>query len=95
LRERGITHLVVVDAVAGFCVNSTGRSTSDLGFAVTVVTDAVIGFDLPSAGRDAQTIFHVTMGLLETGFAELGESDAVIAKLSMPKLQSSTRETQS
>ncbi len=50
MRERGITHLVVVGAVAGFCVNSTVRAASDLGFAVTVVTDAVIGFDLPSPG---------------------------------------------
>ncbi len=82
LRERGIAHLFVVGAVAGFCVNSTVRSASDLGFAVTVVTDAVIGFDLPSAGLDARTVFDVTMGLLAADFAELRESHAIIADLS-------------
>jgi nicotinamidase-related amidase len=81
LRERGIAHLVVVGAVAGFCVNSTVRSACDLGFAVTVVTDAVIGFDLPSAGLDARTIFDVTMGLLAADFAELRDSRAVIVAL--------------
>lgn len=49
LRDQGLSHLYVVDAVAGFCVNSTVRSAADLGFVVTVVRDAVIGFDLPSA----------------------------------------------
>lgn len=81
LRQRGIARLFVVGAVAGFCVNSTVRSASDLGFAVTVVTDAVIGFDLPSAGLDAPTIFDVTMGLLAADFATLRESVAVIAGL--------------
>ncbi|HJO66289.1 MAG TPA: isochorismatase family protein [Sphingomonas sanguinis] len=81
LRERGITHLVVVGAVAGFCVNSTVRAASDLGFAVTVVTDAVIGFDLPSAGLDAQVIFDVTMGLLAADFATLCDSESVIELL--------------
>jgi nicotinamidase-related amidase len=81
LRGRGIAHLVVVGAVAGFCVNSTVRSACDLGFAVTVVTDAVIGFDLPTAGLEAQTIFDVTMALLAADFAELRDSGAVIAAL--------------
>ncbi|WP_322963145.1 isochorismatase family protein [Sphingomonas fuzhouensis] len=82
LRERRITDLYVVGAVAGFCVNSTVRSASDLGFAVTVVRDAVIGFDLPSAGLDAQTIFDVTMGLLAADFATLRDSAVVIGTLS-------------
>ncbi len=81
LRERGISHLVVVGAVAGFCVNSTVRAASDLGFAVTVVTDAVIGFDLPSAGLDAQVIFDVTMGLLAADFATLHDSGSIIELL--------------
>jgi len=81
LRGRGIAHLVVVGAVAGFCVNSTVRSACDLGFRVTLVSDAVIGFDLPSAGLDAQTIFDVTIGLLAADFAELRDSGTVIATL--------------
>ena len=78
LRDQGLSHLYVVDAVAGFCVNSTVRSAADLGFVVTVVRDAVIGFDLPSAALDAQTVFDVTMGLLEADFATLRDSAALL-----------------
>lgn len=81
LRERSITDLYVVGAVVGFCVNSTVRAGADLGFRMVVVRDAVIGFDLPSAGLDAQTIFDVTMGLLEADFAILSDSDAVIGDM--------------
>ncbi len=81
LRERGITHIHVVGAVAGFCVNSTVRAASDLGFRVTVVRDGVIGFDLPSAGLDAGVIFDVTMGLLAADFAEVVDGEAVLARL--------------
>lgn len=78
LRDQGLSHLYVVDAVAGFCVNSTVRSAADLGFVVTVVRHAVIGFDLPSAALDAQTVFDVTMGLLEADFATLRDSAALL-----------------
>lgn len=81
LRERGITHIHVVGAVAGFCVNSTVRAAADLGFGVTVVRDAVVGFDLPSAGLEAGVIFDVTMGLLAADFAEVVGSEAVLARL--------------
>lgn len=70
-RGIGITELVVVGAVAGFCVNSTVRSGSDLGFKMTVVRDAVIGFGLPKAELSAQAVFDVTMGLLAADFAEM------------------------
>ena len=81
LRDRSLTHLHIVGAVAGLCVTSTVRAASDLGFRVSVVRDAVIGFDLPAAGLDAQTIFDVTMGLLAADFAEVVESGAVLAAL--------------
>ncbi|QXT36816.1 isochorismatase family protein [Sphingomonas sanguinis] len=81
LRERGIAHIHVVGAVAGFCVNSTVRAASDLGFRVTVVRDAVIGFDLPSAGLEAGVIFDVTMGLLAADFVAVAGSEAVLARL--------------
>ena len=81
LRAEGVRHLFVVGAVAGFCVNSTVRSASDLGFRVSVVGDAVIGFDLPSAGLDAQMIFDVTMGLLAADFAEVTDSAVVLSGL--------------
>lgn len=81
LRTGNVSHLYIVGAVAGFCVNSTVRSASDLGFKVSVVRDAVIGFDLPAANLDAQTIFDVTMGLLEADFAEVVETARVIEAL--------------
>ncbi|MDP3339641.1 isochorismatase family protein [Frigidibacter sp.] len=78
LRDHGITDLAVVGAVAGFCVNSTVRAGSDLGFTMTVVSDAVIGFDLPSAGLSARTIFDVTMAHLEADFARVVEASALL-----------------
>lgn len=81
LRAQGISHLYISGAVAGFCVNSTVRSASDLGFTLSVIRDAVIGFDLPSANLDAQTIFDVTMGLLAADFAALVDTSSVLAAL--------------
>jgi len=71
LRSAGSRELVVVGAVAGFCVNSTVRAGSDLGFAMTVASDAVIGFDLPGDGLSARNIFEVTMAHLAAGFARI------------------------
>ena len=81
LRAGNVSHLHIVGAVAGFCVNSTVRSASDLGFKVSVVRDAVIGFDLPSADLDAQTIFDVTMGLLEADFADVVDTATAVSAL--------------
>lgn len=81
LRARGIGALVVVGAVAGFCVNTTVRVGSDLGFAMTVVRDAVIGFDLPEAGLPAQVIFDVTMAHLAADFAVMADAGEVMACL--------------
>ncbi len=81
LRAGDVTHLYVAGAVAGFCVNSTVRSASDLGFKVSVVRDAVIGFDLPPTNLDAQTILDVTMGLLEADFAEVIDTATVVEAL--------------
>lgn len=81
LTERDIIRLSVAGAVAGFCVNSTVRAGSDLGFDMTVVRDAVIGFDLPNTNLDARSIFDVTMGLLEADFAKLADSRSIIKAL--------------
>ncbi|MEZ0167374.1 isochorismatase family protein [Microvirga sp. TS319] len=78
LRNDGITDLVVVGAVAGFCVNSTVRAGADLGFKMTVVGDAIIGFDLPSANLSARSIFDVTMAHLEADFARVVDASSVL-----------------
>jgi len=79
LHEVGITHLVVVGAVAGFCVNTTVRAGSDLGFKMSVVKDAVLGFDLPDADLSAREIFDVTMAHLKSDFAEIVETRQLTA----------------
>lgn len=80
LHDKGITDLIVTGAVAGFCVNSTVRNGSDLGFIMTVVRDAVIGFDLPAAGQTAKVIFDVTMAHLESDFARLVDTSVVMVE---------------
>lgn len=74
LRAQGTTELVVVGAVAAFCVTSTVRQASDLGYRVLLPQDALLGFDLPAhdSGRlDAGTVFRVTLSLLGADFATL------------------------
>ena len=81
LRGLGIARVIVTGAVLGFCVTSAVRSAADLGFAVALPRDAVLGFDLPDAGLSAEEIARVTFGLLGADFAELTETDALIAAL--------------
>jgi nicotinamidase-related amidase len=82
LKAQGITELVVAGAVAAFCVTSTVRQASDLGYRVLLPQDALLGFDLPAhdGGRlDAATIFRVTLSLLGADFAMLTTVDALAA----------------
>lgn len=79
LRDNGIGTLVVTGAVAVFCVNTTVRAGSDLGSKVIVVRDAVMGFDMPDEQLSARAIFDVTMAHLKSDFAEIIESDAILA----------------
>jgi nicotinamidase-related amidase len=74
LKAQGITELVIAGAVAAFCVTSTVRQASDLGYRVLLPQDALLGFDLPAhdGGRiDAGTVFRVTLSLLGADFATL------------------------
>jgi nicotinamidase-related amidase len=74
LRGLGVTELVVVGAVAAFCVTSTVRMASDLGYTVLLPQDALLGFDLPAhdGGRiDAATVHRVTLSILGADFARL------------------------
>lgn len=82
LRRQGIDRLVLVGAVAAFCVTTTCRQASDLGFEVILPGDALIGFDLPAhdGGRiDAATVLRVTLSLLGADFARLVTTDQVAA----------------
>ena len=84
LRAEGITDLVLIGAVAAFCVTSTCRQASDLGFHVVLPGDALVGFDIPAhdGGRiDAATVLRVTLSLLGADFARLVSADQVAALL--------------
>jgi nicotinamidase-related amidase len=82
LKAQGITELVVAGAVAAFCVTSSVRQASDLGYKVLLPQDALLGFDLPAhdGGRiNAGTVFRVTLSLLGADFATLTTVDALAA----------------
>ena len=44
LRQRGITHVVVVGLLANTCIESTARYAMELGYHVTLVTDATAAY---------------------------------------------------
>jgi nicotinamidase-related amidase len=74
LRRQGIGRIVLVGAVAAFCVTTSTRVASDLGFRVILPGDALVGFDIPAhdGGRiDAATVLRVTLSLLGADFARL------------------------
>ncbi|MCS3429930.1 isochorismatase family protein [Klebsiella sp. BIGb0407] len=71
LQDKNLTDIVVIGAVAGFCVNSTVRTGADSGLNMTVIKDAVISFDLQSHQPGAEEIHDVTMALLGAGFAQV------------------------
>jgi nicotinamidase-related amidase len=79
LRDNRIEALVVTGAVAGYCVNTTVRVGSDLGFTMIVVRDAVMCFDLPDENLSARAIFDVTMAHLKSDFAKVVDSHEIMA----------------
>lgn len=44
LKQRGVTHVVLIGVVANTCVESTGRFAMELGYHVTLVRDATAAF---------------------------------------------------
>lgn len=84
LRRLRAGRIVIVGAVAAFCITSTTRAASDLGFDVILPGDALIGFDIPAhdGGRiDADTVLRVTLSLLGADFAQLVMTDQVAGLL--------------
>jgi len=74
LQDAGISEVVVIGAVAGFCVNSTVRMGADLGLKMTVLKDSVISFALEDHQLSAKAIHDVTLGLLAAGFAQVKDA---------------------
>lgn len=54
LRQRGITHVIVVGLLANTCIESTARYAMELGYHVTLVRDATAAysFEMMSAAHD-------------------------------------------
>ncbi|AWB49248.1 isochorismatase [Gemmobacter aquarius] len=80
LRGQGTQRIVVVGAVAAFCVTSTVRAAFDLGFQVVLPGDALLAFDIPAhdGGRiGADEVLRVTLSLLGADFATLVTADQV------------------
>jgi nicotinamidase-related amidase len=84
LRQAGIDRLVVIGAVAAFCVTSTVRAAADLGFGVILPGDALLAFDIAAhdGGRiDPETVLRVTLSLLGADFAQLVTADQVAGRI--------------
>lgn len=84
LRRLGIKRVVMVGAVAAYCIASTTRAGFDLGFQIVLPGDALLGFDLPAHGGgriDADTALQVTLATLGSDFAKVVRTDEVAALL--------------
>jgi len=84
LRASGIDRIVLVGAVAGFCITSTTRSASDLGYRVILPRDALIGFDVPRADGSrisAAEVLDVTLALPGVDFAKVMPAAGVAPSL--------------
>lgn len=82
MRRRGVTQIVMVGAVAAYCIASTARAGSDLGFDIVLPGDALLGFDLAAhdGGRiDADTALAVTLATLGSDFARVVTAGQVAA----------------
>jgi nicotinamidase-related amidase len=82
LRQAGIDRLVIIGAVAAYCVTSTSRAASDLGYRVIVPSDAVLSFDMAAhdGGRiGAPEVLRVTLSLLFEDFARVVPAAEVAA----------------
>lgn len=55
LRQRGISHVILIGMIANTCIETTGRYASELGYHVTLVRDATAAFS-PEAMHAAHEI---------------------------------------
>lgn len=80
LRAQGIDRIVLTGAVAAFCVTSTTRAASDLGFQVILPGDSLIGFDFPrpdGSRISAEALLDMTLTILGADFARVMPTGAV------------------
>ncbi|MCF1707374.1 cysteine hydrolase [Tabrizicola sp. J26] len=80
LNVQGIDRLVLTGAVAAFCVTSTTRAASDLGYQVILPGDSLIGFDIPRPDGSripADALLDMTLTILGADFARVLPTDMV------------------
>lgn len=69
LRQRGVTHVIVIGLLANTCIESTGRFAMELGYHVTLVRDATAAFgpELMHAAHELNgpTYAHAILSTIE------------------------------
>jgi len=78
LKQRGITHVILVGLIANTCIEGTGKYASELGYHVTLVCDATAAAS-PAAMRCAHEINGPTYAHLITTTADLADALAACA----------------
>jgi nicotinamidase-related amidase len=84
LRRLSVTSVVLFGISTDMCVSTTARVASNLGYRTLVVADACQCFDLPDGAGGtlrAEDIARAHLATLRAEFAEVVDSDAVIAAL--------------
>jgi len=84
LRRLGVTSVVLFGISTDMCVSTTARVAANLGYRTIVVGDACFTFDQPDAdGRPipADTMHRAHLATLRAEFAEVVDTDALIAAL--------------
>lgn len=84
LRRLGITSVVLFGISTDMCVSTTARVASNLGYRTLVVADACQCFDLPDGAGGticAEDVARAHLATLRAEFAEVVDTDAVIAAL--------------
>lgn len=84
LRRLGVDTVVLFGVSTDMCVSTTARVAANLGYRVLVVGDACFCFDLVDAeGRriDADTVSRAHLATLHAEFAEVVDTQALLARL--------------
>jgi nicotinamidase-related amidase len=82
LRVAGLSDLVIAGGAANFCVESTTRAASDMGFRVTLAEDALLNHQKTQRdGRVAppQEVLAMTLANLGGQFAEVLKTSDIVA----------------